>query len=208
MQKTIVREVAIERTPRVLKLEGLFDIPPSQRSEERWDVHFDLPEAWNVGLIVGPSGSGKSTLARELFGGRLVSAWDWPEHQSILDGFPAGMGIKDITELLSSVGFSSPPSWVRPFRVLSTGEQFRVNLARTLAEMPELAVVDEFTSVVDRTVAQICAAAVAKSVRRRDQKFVAVTCHYDVADWLDPDWIFQPHTGKLERRLLRGRPLL
>lgn len=64
------------------------------------------------------------------------------------------MGIKDIVGLLSSVGFSSPPSWVRPFRVLSTGEQFRVTMARTLAEMPDLAVVDEFTSVVDRTVAR------------------------------------------------------
>src|SRR5437660_351836 len=85
MQTTIVREVAIERTPRVLKLEGLFDIPPSQRSEERWEVHFDLPEAWNVGLIVGPSGSGKSTLAHELFGGRLVSDWVFQPHTGKLE---------------------------------------------------------------------------------------------------------------------------
>jgi predicted ABC-type transport system involved in lysophospholipase L1 biosynthesis ATPase subunit/GNAT superfamily N-acetyltransferase len=208
VQATVVRETAVERTPRVLKLEGLFDIPPSQRSSQRWEVDLDLPDAWNVGLIVGPSGSGKSTIARELFGDRLVSAWDWPSDQSILDGFPTAMGIKEITELLSSVGFSSPPSWVRPYRALSNGEQFRANLARTLAEMPELAVVDEFTSVVDRTVAQIGAAAVAQTVRRRGQKFIAVTCHYDVADWLDPDWVFQPHTGRLERRLLRGRPRL
>ncbi len=208
MHLTIVRETTVERTPRVLKLEGLFDVPPSERSGQRWEVDFDLPDEWNVGLIVGPSGAGKSTIAREVFGDRLVCAWDWPEDQSILDGFPAGMGIKEITELLGSVGFSSPPSWVRPYRVLSNGEQFRANLARTLAEMPDLAVVDEFTSVVDRTVAQIGAAAVAKTVRRRKQRFVAVTCHYDVTDWLDPDWIFQPHTGRLERRLLRRRPTL
>ena len=65
------------------------------------------------------------------------------------------MGIKDVVELLSSVGFSTPPAWLRPFHALSNGEQFRVNLARTLAESPELAVVDEFTSVVDRQVAQV-----------------------------------------------------
>ena len=68
-------------------------------------------------------------------------------------------------------------------------------MAHTLAEKPRLAVVDEFTSVVDRTVAQIGSAALVRAVRRRNQKFVAVTCHYDVIDWLDPDWVFQPHTG-------------
>jgi len=48
----------------------------------------------------------------------------WPNDQSILDGFPPGMPIKEIVELLSSVGFSSPPAWLRPFRVLSTENNF------------------------------------------------------------------------------------
>lgn len=199
----IVRESAIVRTPRLLQLEGVFDLPPSQRSVEEWHVDFELPGQWNVGVIVGPSGSGKTTVAREMFGEQLVDGWAWPEHKSIVDGFPAEMGIKDITGLLSSVGFSSPPSWVRPFAVLSNGEQFRVNMARTLAEMPEMAVVDEFTSVVDRTVAQIGSAAIAKTVRRRVQKFVAVSCHYDILEWLEPDWIYQPHINQFE--LARGR---
>lgn len=95
---------------------------------------------------------------------------------------------------------------MRPFHVLSNGEQFRVNVARTLAESPGLSVIDEFTSVIDRTVAKIGSAAVAKTVRRRKQKFVAVTCHYDVLDWLQPDWVYEPHTGKLERGLVRQRP--
>lgn len=193
----IVREVQIQRTARVMQMEGMFDVPPSQRSAEEWNINLALPDQWNVGLIVGPSGSGKTTVARELFGDSIVSGWDWPADKSILDGFPAGMSIKEIIELLSSVGFSSPPSWVRPFRVLSNGEQFRVNMARTLAEMPALSVVDEFTSVVDRTVAQIGSAAIQKTVRRRNQKFIAVACHYDIIDWLEPDWIFQPHTGEL-----------
>lgn len=202
----ILRAVDIERTPRLLQMEGMFDVPPSQRSEERWTVDLDLPDDWNVGVIVGPSGAGKTTIARELFGDAMPSAWDWPEDRCVLDGFPAAMPIKEIVGLLSSVGFSSPPSWVRPFRVLSNGEQFRVNLARTLAESPDLAVVDEFTSVVDRTVAQIGSAAVAKTVRRRNQRFVAVSCHYDILDWLEPDWVYEPHTGTLERGRLRQRP--
>ncbi len=188
-----------------MQMEGMFDISPSQRSKEEWTVDLDLPEQWNVGAIVGPSGSGKTTIARELFG-QYMTAWDWPNDRSVLDGFPSDLGIKDIVGLLSSVGFSSPPSWLRPFQVLSTGEQFRVNMARTLAEMKDLAVVDEFTSVVDRTVAQIGSAAIAKAVRRRNSKFIAVSCHYDILDWLEPDWVYQPHTNELARGCLWRRP--
>jgi hypothetical protein len=192
----IRRGVDVMRTPRVQQLEGIFDVPPGQRSEKTWRHQFQLPQRWNVGVIVGPSGSGKSTLARHAFTDKLVDRWDWPPGKSILDSFPAAMGIREITGLLCSVGFSSPPAWVRPFAVLSNGEQFRVNLARTLAEMPDLAVVDEFTSVVDRTAARVGSAAVAKAVRRRGQRFVAVTCHYDVLDWLEPDWVYEPHTAQ------------
>jgi ABC-type Mn2+/Zn2+ transport system ATPase subunit len=131
----VVRSSAIVRTPRVMQLEGLFDVPPTKQSTERWSA--DLPldaKPWSIGAIVGPSGAGKSTIARELFGDQLVSGHDWPTDKSVVDGFPAGMSIKDITALLSSVGFSSPPAWLRPFGVLSTGQQFRVTLARALAE--------------------------------------------------------------------------
>ncbi len=203
----IVRSSPIVRTPRLLQVEGMFDFSPSERSTVEWDVKLDLLDDWNVGVIVGPSGSGKSTIARELFGESMVESWDWPKDKSVLDGFPQEMPIKDIAYLLSSVGFSSPPSWVRPYSVLSNGEQFRVTLARTLAEHPELAVVDEFTSVVDRTVAKVGSAAVANTVRRRGQKFIAVTCHYDVIDWLAPDWVYDVPSGKLERRSLRRPPI-
>jgi hypothetical protein len=193
----ICRTVPLIQTPRVLQLSGMFDVPPVARSASNWKHHFELPEQWNVGVIVGPSGSGKTTLAREAFPGKICEHWNWPPDKSIMDGFPQVLGIRDIVGLLSSVGFSSPPSWLRPFHALSTGEQFRVNVARTLAESPDLAVIDEFTSVVDRTVAQIGSAAAAKTVRRRGQKLVAVSCHYDILDWMEPDWIYEPNIGKL-----------
>jgi ABC-type lipoprotein export system ATPase subunit len=204
----IVRSTPVVKTPRLLQVEGIFDISPSEKSEVVWDVNFTLPEDWNVGVIVGPSGAGKSTVARELFGGGLADGFEWSHDKSVLDGFPEHMGIKDITSLLSSVGFSSPPSWVRPFHVLSNGEQFRVTMARTIAEKTDLAVVDEFTSVVDRTVAQIGSAAISRTVRKRGQKFVAVTCHYDVLDWLEPDWVYEPHTNRLARGALWRRPAI
>lgn len=205
----VTNSVPVARTPRLLQLGGLFDLPLSERSEQTYRV--DLPIEnfpWNVGLIVGPSGSGKSTLARATFGDKLISTFDWPADKSLVDGFPVGMGIKEITGLLSSVGFSSPPSWVRPFRCLSNGEQFRATLARAMAESPDLAVIDEFTSVVDRTVAQIGSAAVSKSVRRAGRRLVAVSCHYDIVDWLDPDWIVEMPSGTFTRRQLRQRPAI
>lgn len=205
---TIVRGTPVQRTPRVIQMESMFDVPPTRDSEQRWDVDIDLPEQWNVGVIVGPSGAGKTTVARELFGDAMVSRWEWPCGKSVLDGFPEGMSIKEITALLSSVGFSSPPLWLRPFHVLSNGQQFRVNLARTLAEQPDLAVVDEFSSVVDRTVAQIGSAAIAKTVRHRGQRFIAVSCHYDILDWLEPDWVYEPHLNRLQRGFLWRRPTI
>lgn len=205
-EKLIVRKTTIKRTPRVMQMEGIFDVPRAKTSEHRWRVSLKLDRPWNIGLIVGPSGSGKTTIARELFGDRIVTGWPWPEDQSLLDGFPERLSINEITGLLSSVGFSSPPSWVKPFHVLSNGEQFRVTLARTLAEAPDLAVVDEFTSVVDRTVAQIGSAALAKTIRATGRRFVAVACHYDIEDWLQPDWKYDTSGNEFQWRSLCRRP--
>lgn len=199
-----VRSSTIKRSPRVLQLEGLFEVTPSPNSKVEWTADIPIDNFdWNVGVIVGPSGSGKSTLAYELFPEKLQKEFEWDPESSILDSFPKNMGIKEITGLLSSVGFSSPPSWLRPFHVLSNGEQFRVNIARGLAESPDLLVIDEFTSVVDRTVAQIGSAAIAKAVRRRKQKFVAVSCHYDILEWLQPDWVYDPSTSRFARDCLQ-----
>lgn len=210
--RVVVRSTEIRRTPRVLQIEGMFDVPPSERQELEWQVNLPLDEKkWSVGLIVGPSGAGKSTVAREIFGEALVESFDWPEDLSIVDAFPSDMPIKTVASYLTSVGLGSVPAWLRPYHVLSTGEKFRATLARALAEAAARGddrpvVIDEFTSVVDRQVAKFGSHAIQKTVRRSGLKFVAVTCHYDVIDWLQPDWIFQPHTGDFQWRSLQRRP--
>jgi energy-coupling factor transporter ATP-binding protein EcfA2 len=211
MRTTITLETPIAETPRVLQVRGMFDLEPASNQRLTWDVHLPLEErAWHIGLIVGPSGCGKSTIARSLWPEALVrtETLHWPAGQSVLDAFPEGMPISEVTALLSCVGFSSPPAWLRPFAVLSSGQKFRVLLARLLAESPGLVVLDEFTSVVDRTVAQIGSAALAKTVRRRQTQFVAVTCHEDVEPWLDPDWVYRPAEKRFTWRCLRRRPAI
>ena len=199
--------VDVVRTPRVQQLEGIFDVPEQKRIT--LDLHMDVPledRDWQIGLIVGPSGAGKSSAAKQLFGDAIIDGYDWPRNKSLLDGF-GDTPIKDITAALSSVGFSSPPSWAKPFAVLSTGEKFRANMARTILDPRDLVVVDEFTSVVDRTVGRIGSHAIAKSIRRiPGKKFVAVTCHDDVTEWLQPDWVLEPHLSRFDWRLLRRRP--
>jgi len=185
----------------------MFELPPTLKSEVQWSGELPIDSRpWSIGMIVGPSGSGKSTLAREMFGDSLITQFDWSHDRSIVDDFPRSLGIKQITAMLSQVGFSSPPSWLRPFRCLSNGEQFRVTLARAMAENADLFVIDEFTSVVDRTVAQIGSAAIAKSIRLSGHRMIAVGCHYDVIDWLQPDWIYEPHTNQFQWRSLCRRP--
>ncbi len=53
--------------------------------------------------------------------------------------------------------------------------------------------------------AQVGSAAIAKAVRGTlaRVRFVAVSCHYDVAEWLEPDWVLDMATRRLERRRLR-----
>jgi len=219
MKTHIVVESPVEDTPRVQQVRGMFDLAPEATSRVEWDVDLPLEEKpWNVGLIVGPSGCGKSTIARRLWpeeSARQTRA-SWSSGRAILDDFPGALGVKEVVGLLSSVGFSSPPAWLRPFSVLSTGQQFRVTLARLLAEAaadPDQhvrgdtpIVFDEFTSVVDRTVAQIGSHALQKAVRSRGLMFVALTCHEDVEPWLNPDWVYRPAEQRFAWRSLRQRP--
>lgn len=199
-------ETVVSQSSRARQVEALFDVPRMEKTRLRWegDVPFD-DEPWSVGLIVGPSGCGKSTIARHLFGDAYHPEFEWGA-ASVIDDVSPGTPVADIGSAFGSVGFNTIPAWLRPFRVLSNGERFRVDLARRMLELTGVIVVDEFTSVVDRQVAQIGSYAVQKWVRRAGRQFVAVSCHYDIIDWLQPDWILEPATMLFRRRHLQRRP--
>jgi GNAT superfamily N-acetyltransferase len=197
----------IPATPRAHQLRGMFDIPFKTESTLSWHGTIDLDFEWKIGLIVGPSGSGKTTIAKELFGDAIDRPLFWSA-ASVIDDFGQHLTMEDITQACSAVGFNTVPAWLRPHAVLSNGEQFRVDLARRLLEGGTPLVIDEFTSLVDRQVAQIGAYAVQKYIRRRATQFVGVTCHFDVIDWLSPDWVLAMPTMALERRSVQRRPAL
>ena len=98
--------------------------------------------------------------------------------------------MSEIYQALTAVGFASPPDWLKSYHVLSNGEKMRCDIARAMLENEEMFVFDEFTSVVDRNIAKVASFAIQKAIRRNDKQFIAVTCHYDVQDWLMPDWVF------------------
>nr|DAH54406.1 MAG TPA: hypothetical protein [Caudoviricetes sp.] len=184
----IIRKSEPKETFRVKSVMGTYDLQ-SNSVEEHFVGSIDLPETWNVGLIVGRSGSGKTTIAKELFSDALIEKYDYT-HESILDDMPKDASVKEITLALTSVGFASPPSWLKPYSVLSNGEKMRCDIARGILEKHEVFAFDEFTSVVDRTVAKVSSFAIQKALRKQNRKFIAITCHYDVEDWLMPDWVF------------------
>jgi GNAT superfamily N-acetyltransferase len=219
---------------RVQQVAGMFDVPLAEKATERFQANVpDASENWQIGLVVGPSGSGKSTVAREAFGKNLYQGAEWPADRAVVDCF-GNLSVRHVVDLFTAVGFGSPPSWVKPYCVLSNGERFRCDLARALAigfqtqgcrmqdtgcgeeTLPPasrilhpLIVFDEFTSVVDRNVAKVCSAAIAKGIRRGHIpcRFVAVSCHYDITEWLEPDWLLDMATCELSRRRLR-RPAI
>lgn len=194
-------------TPRMRQVCAMFDAPPSEKLSRRWtgDIPLDV-KPWQIGLIVGPSGAGKSTIARQMFGEESRPAWHG--ERSVIDCFDSSLSVEDVTAACGAVGFNTIPAWLRPYGTLSNGERFRVDLARVLSEPHDgMRWVDEFTSVVDRQVACIGSHAVAKYIRKRPgAQFVAVGCHYDVIDWLQPDWILEPATMTLTWRSLQRRP--
>ena len=184
-----------------------------------FDLSADLPidtpsaEPWQLGLIVGPSGSGKSSIGNRIWGDNYMRRAEvWPHDAPIIEAISpdtAGGNWQAVTSALSAVGLGDVPAWLRPYHVLSTGEQFRAGLARVICEAPPRVVIDEFTSVVDRQIARVGASAFAKAWRRSGGQAVLLSCHYDIIDWLSPDWIFDTNGGgfKWTRGCLR-RPAI
>lgn len=144
-----------------------------------------IPHDFSLGVIVGASGSGKSTLLKQ-FGQPNAPRWD--HGRAIASHFVDG----NAGERFGAVGLNSVPTWTKPYEVLSLGERFRADLARSLEDN---AIIDEFTSVVDRNVAVSASKAMRKYIAAKGIKRVVIaSCHRDVLPWLQPDWVIDTDT--------------
>ena len=188
----IIRKTKPNKSFRVASVIGKFDLQ-SDEIIEQFEGNIELPDNWQIGLIVGKSGTGKTTIAKELFPEEYITNFEYSQN-CILDDMPKSKSVEEITNAFNAVGFSSPPSWLKPYSVLSNGQKMRVDLANAILSDKELFVFDEFTSVVDRNVAQIGSFAMQKAIRKSNKKFIALSCHFDIQEWLLPDWVFNTDT--------------
>ena len=108
-------------------------------------------------------------------------------------------------ERLGAVGLNSIPAWLQSYNTLSNGQKFRADMARRLKDN---AVIDEFTSVVNRECAISCSNSIQKYIRNKKLKnIVFCSCHYDIIEYLQPDWIYNTDTKELSvGRSVRQKP--
>jgi GNAT superfamily N-acetyltransferase len=190
---------------RAARVKSLFNVDTGANFDLEADIPIDGDD-WSIGVIVGPSGSGKSSIGNKLWGGKAIYEPSWPQRKPIIDAIMPKGDFNQVPAALAAVGLGSVPTWLRPYRVLSNGEKFRADLARVVCDKPARVILDEFSSVVDRQIAQIGAGAFQKAWRRTGGQAVLLTCHYDVLDWLEPDWVYDTATGEFTGRGLWRRP--
>ena len=176
-----------------------FDIQDKEETCVKIPINFSECKTfdWNIGVIYGGSGTGKTTLLKQ-FGNLIDDTFD--ANKALISNFD-WLSPKDASSLLSSMGLSSVPTWLRPFGLLSNGEQYRARLAYKVgkARENEVILIDEFTSVVDRDVAKAMSNAIQKYIRRENKKIILASCHFDIMEWLLPDWTYSPLKGRVER---------
>jgi len=161
---------------------------------------------WNIGVICGASGSGKSTILHSL--GEIKEV-EFDNNKPLISNF-SPMTPQEASQILCAMGLASVPTWIRPYSSLSNGEKYRAEVAKRISsEIGDgIILVDEYTSVVDRNVAKSMSNALQKYIRKEKKQIILATCHYDILEWLQPDWIYDLNKGgALEKGdCLRQRP--
>jgi ABC-type transport system involved in cytochrome bd biosynthesis fused ATPase/permease subunit len=188
----ITKETKLNNSFKNQSIIGQYDLQDKDKIVEEFKYDFEIPKEFRLGVIVGNSGTGKTTLAGELF---HFEQNQYDNTVSVVDSISAKL--EDISKMFTLVGFASPRSWLKPYSVLSNGEKMRVDLARELLSDREQICFDEFTSVVDRNVAKTMCHVINKVIRTSRKKIVLVSCHFDILDYLDTDWIINTNDNTL-----------
>ncbi len=143
---------------------------------------------WNILLICGKSGSGKSTILREIYGDVKPIEYDY--NRCVISQFPRYTE-EEVCDLLQSIGLSSVPTWLRKPQELSNGERARLDIAKAIYDANGgVVVLDEYTSVVNRSAAKSMSFALQRYARQKNLKIIIASCHFDIIEWVQPDYIF------------------
>mmetsp|Transcript_3513 Transcript_3513/g.8306 ORF Transcript_3513/g.8306 Transcript_3513/m.8306 type:complete len:1560 (-) Transcript_3513:785-5464(-) len=173
------------------------------------EIRGALQEDFGFLVVLGSSGSGKTRLCRDLRsrdGRELNRCGGLLEERDPLEWFDqptnrdkAVISHPDLeTDQLSAVGFNKIPSWCRPWRCLSNGEQSRVKLALSVKSG---AVLDDFAAVVDPDLAASMAIGLAKLARvSGSRRIVVATTKPEVVTFLQPDFVILASSRELIRR--------
>ena len=149
-------------------------------------------EEFNILLVCGRSGSGKSTILRNILNNGLPTI-GYDEDKCVISQFPK-LSEEEACDLLCGVGLSSVPTWLRRPSQLSNGERARLDICKSIYDAKvngnEFVVIDEFTSVVNRDAAKSMSFALQRYARKNGLRLVVASCHFDVVDWLQPDYVF------------------
>ena len=143
-------------------------------------------------LIVGTSGSGKTTILKTVDNPKTITV---DNTKPVIENFSTP---ERGEELLLACGLRTIPAWFRPPSTLSNGEYHRFEIAVGLDQGH--CIIDEFTSVVDRDTAKSLALSVRKYFDRNPGVLYIASCHRDIIDWLDPEWVYDTDLQKLDNR--------
>jgi hypothetical protein len=145
----------------------------------------------DVVLFTGPSGSGKSSLLRAA--GAQLDALDamalvLPD-LPLIDALPGPVAERLAT--LAACGLAEARLTLRTPDELSDGQRYRFRIAFALREAARLKttciMLDEFTAMLDRTLAKVVAFNLRKAATRTGLGILAATTHEDIVDDLQAD---------------------
>lgn len=159
----------------------------------------DLKDKKGIILLVGTSGSGKSTILKNN-GFEYTDPFNYD--MKIIEHFNSG---EEAETFLLATGLRSIPTWFKPPNKVSNGEKHRAECALLLSR--GIPFIDEFTSVVDRNTAKSLSASLRKYFLKMNLKSIVVaSCHKDIIEWLQPDYIYDTDMQQFVKKDSHRRP--